>query len=52
MKDISRTLADLKRDTFNTASPANPNRRGDDEPTREPRDPDVWPPPTPVERER
>jgi len=44
IKDISRTLSSLKMD--------NPRaQRGDearlyDEPTR---DPDVWPPPTPVE---
>lgn len=53
VKDINRTLADFKRDQFNTPQP-NPapvvKRDYSEPPTRETRDPDVWPPPTPVER--
>lgn len=46
VRDISQVLANFKRDNFN---PSSNMRHGDfDEPTR---DPDVWPPPTPVERE-
>jgi len=53
VKDINRTLADFKRDQFNAPQP-NPapvvKRDYSEPPTREARDPDVWPPPTPVER--
>lgn len=57
VKDINRTLADFKRDTFNPNSaaphPANSKMHHDftELPTRETRDPDVWPPPTPIERD-
>ena len=49
MKDISQVLANFRRDNFN---PSSAFRHGafhvDEPPTR---DPDVWPPPTPIERE-
>lgn len=54
VKDINRTLADFKRDTFNPNAGAPPkfsDAKFSDVPTRETRDPDVWPPPTPVERD-
>lgn len=44
VKDISQTLANFKKDTVQYGG----MRHGHEEPTR---DPDVWPPPTPVERE-
>lgn len=50
VKDINRTLADFKRDQFNAPPPAAIKRDYNEPPTRETRDPDVWPPPTPVER--
>ena len=53
VKDINRTLSDFKRDTFNPpsqAASAMKLRDYNEPPTRESRDPDVWPPPTPVER--
>jgi len=49
VKDINRTLADFKRDTFNAAPPPMKMRDYGDVPTRETRDPDVWLPPNPVE---
>jgi len=58
VKDINRTLADFKRDTFNPNAAAPPRfsapcdpKYPAEVPTRETRDPDVWPPPTPVERD-
>ena len=51
VKDINKTLSDFKRDTFNTPSQAASALRLRDynePPTRETRDPDVWPP---VERD-
>ena len=45
MKDISQTLANFKKDTVHYGGP---RRTHEEEPTR---DPDVWPPPTPVERD-
>lgn len=50
IKDISRTLADFKRDQFNAPPPVMAKEDFNELPTRETRDPDVWPPPTPVER--
>lgn len=44
VKDISQTLANFKKDTVQYGG----MRHGHEEPTR---DPDVWPPPTPVERD-
>ncbi|KAK3741803.1 hypothetical protein QZH41_010451, partial [Actinostola sp. cb2023] len=44
VKDISQTLANFKKDTVQFGG----MRYGHEEPTR---DPDVWPPPTPVERD-
>jgi hypothetical protein len=44
VKDISQTLANFKKDTVHFGG----MRHGHEEPTR---DPDVWPPPTPVERD-
>ena len=51
VKDINRTLADFKRDTFNPAVSSIKARDYGEVPTRETRDPDVWAPPTPVDRE-
>ena len=45
IKDITQTLANFKKDTVHFGGP---RRSQEDEPTR---DPDVWPPPTPVERD-
>lgn len=45
VKDISQTLANFKKDTVHYGGP---RRSHEEEPTR---DPDVWPPPTPVERD-
>ncbi|EDO47200.1 predicted protein [Nematostella vectensis] len=44
VKDISQTLANFKKDTVHYGG----FKHGHEEPTR---DPDVWPPPTPVERD-
>lgn len=44
VKDISQTLGNFKKDTVQYGG----MRPGHEEPTR---DPDVWPPPTPVERD-
>lgn len=41
-------LANFKRDNFNPSAPIRHGGFHVDEPTR---DPDIWPPPTPVERE-
>lgn len=51
VKDINRTLADFKRDTFNPSAPPLKLREYGEIPTRETRDPDVWAPPTPIDRE-
>lgn len=51
VKDINRTLADFKRDNFNAAPPPAKLRDYGEIPTRETRDPDVWLPPAPVERD-
>ena len=51
VKDINRTLADFKRDNFNAAPPPAKLRDYGEVPTRETRDPDVWLPPAPVERD-
>eukprot|EP00794_Sanderia_malayensis_P000192 gene192-806_t len=48
VKDISQVLANFKRDNFNPSAPMRHGGFHGDEPTR---DPDVWAPPTPVERE-
>eukprot|EP00112_Aurelia_sp_Birch-Aquarium-sp1_P013259 Seg2808.1 transcript_id=Seg2808.1/GoldUCD/mRNA.D3Y31 product="Katanin p60 ATPase-containing subunit A1" protein_id=Seg2808.1/GoldUCD/D3Y31 len=48
VKDISQVLANFKRDNFNPSAPIRHGGFHVDEPTR---DPDIWPPPTPVERE-
>ena len=48
MKDISQVLANFKRDNFNPSAAIRHGGFHVDEPTR---DPDVWPPPTPVERD-
>ncbi|CAH3164415.1 unnamed protein product [Porites lobata] len=45
VKEINQTLANFKKDTVHFGGP---RRSNEDEPTR---DPDVWPPPTPVERD-
>ena len=45
MKEINQTLANFKKDTVHFGGP---RRSHEDEPTR---DPDVWPPPAPVERD-
>ena len=51
VKDINRTLADFKRDNFNAAPPPAKLRDYGEIPTRETRDPDVWLPPAPAERD-
>lgn len=45
VKEINQTLANFKKDTVHFGGP---RRSHEEEPTR---DPDVWPPPTPVERD-
>ena len=45
IKDITQTLANFKKDTVHFGGP---RRVQEEEPTR---DPDVWPPPTPAERD-
>ncbi|XP_057306075.1 katanin p60 ATPase-containing subunit A1-like [Hydractinia symbiolongicarpus] len=50
VKDINKTLAGFKRDTFNAPQPQQRLRDYGNAPARESRDPDVWLPPAPVER--
>lgn len=45
VKEINQTLANFKKDTVHFGGP---RRSHEEEPTR---DPDVWPPPTPVEKD-
>ncbi|XP_029197851.2 katanin p60 ATPase-containing subunit A-like 1 isoform X1 [Acropora muricata] len=45
VKEINQTLANFKKDTVHFGGPRRPH---EEEPTR---DPDVWPPPAPVERD-
>ena len=45
VKEINQTLANFKKDTVHFGGP---RRSHEEEPTR---DPDVWPPPTPIERD-